>query len=92
MAEGSPTVEDRVMGEIRSLREAIQAWREDTDVRLSRLEDGSNRVDGRLSRLEGGFEQMDRRLLNVEQLQRWALGLVITSWVTLAGLILAKMP
>ena len=77
------------MGEIRSFREAIQAWQGDTDDRLSRLEDGSNRTDSRLSRLEGGFEQMDRRLSNVEQLQRWALGLIVTSWVTLAGLMLA---
>lgn len=72
---------ERLDRRIDGLREEIQAWRQDTH--------------GRLSRLEGGFDQMDKRQANTESLQRWAIGLIITSWLTLVGLsitMLFKMP
>lgn len=38
---------------------------------------------GRLSRLETGFEQMDKRVSNLENMQRWALGIMFGTWITL---------
>lgn len=72
------------------------------ETRLDRLTEAVGEMDRRLSnglaRLEGGFEQMDRRIGgvearigSVESLQRWAIGLTVTGWFTLGGLLLAVL-
>ena len=59
--------------------------------RLERLEEGQHQITERLARLEGGFEQMsqrmgsiEQRMTSLEQSQRWVLGLIFGTWVTLA--------
>jgi len=65
------------------------------EIRLEKLEEGQHQIIERLSRLEGGFEQMNQRIINLEQGQqqlrisleqgqRWVLGLILGTWVTLA--------
>lgn len=75
---------ERDLVEVKStLREVVEG--------LKALSERVFEVDKRVTRLEGGFEQMDRRMGNVESLQRWAIGLTVTGWFTLGGLILAVL-
>lgn len=57
------------------------------EARLDRIEraiqDFRYDVQGRLARLESGFEQMDKRVSNLEQMQRWAFGIMVGTWITL---------
>ena len=64
-----------------------------------RIETRLDGIENRLSRLDGTTEQMDRRLSNIEQGQRqmqasieqgnrWLIGLILGTWVTLALAIL----
>lgn len=81
MAEEKITAEDRIEARLARLDE--------------KLEGRFGNIEQRLARLEGGFEQMDKRQSNTESLQRWAIGLIITSWLTLVGLsitMLFKLP
>lgn len=66
-----------------------------------RVEARLDGLENRLSRLEGLAEQMDRRLSNLEQMlrqlmisqeqgQRWLLGMMFGTWVTLMLAILFK--
>lgn len=68
---------DRTEAALKSIQDSLNAFRLDTH--------------GRLSSLEAGFSQMDKRISSVESLQRWAIGLIITSWFTLVGLIVTLM-
>ncbi|MBI2952193.1 hypothetical protein HYY27_08865 [bacterium] len=54
---------------LKAIHEELAAFRLDTH--------------GRLSRLETGFDQMDKRVSNLENMQRWALGIMFGSWITL---------
>ena len=60
---------------------------EGVEARLERIEraiqDFRYDVQGRLARLESGFEQMDKRVSNLEQMQRWAFGLTVGTWITI---------
>ncbi|MSS73788.1 MAG: hypothetical protein EXS64_20215 [Candidatus Latescibacteria bacterium] len=86
MATERPAVEDAVLTEIKALRGEFQ-----TEIKALREEIQAFRLDthGRLSRLEGGFEQMDKRMGDTSSLQKWAIGLIITSWFTIFGMFLA---
>ena len=87
MPEEKPAVEDLILNRIEMLHTEMKDLRGEFDRRFNSLEQ-------RAARLEGGFDQMDKRMTNIEQLQRWVLGIMITSWLTLVGLtvtILAKL-
>lgn len=79
--------------------------RETTDAgvlsRIVRLEEKVetrfNTLEKDVATLKGSFDQMDKRFSgveqrmgNIEQLQRWMLGIVITSWLTIMLAILLK--
>ena len=90
MPEEKPAVQDPVLILLTRMNEKIEA-------RFERLETGFGEMQGRQARLGGGFEQMDKcisgmeqRMANTEALQRWALGIMITSWLTLMPAILLK--
>lgn len=99
MSEEKPVVEDQILTQLSRLDEKLEVRFNQIDQRFHALE---TQFGQRLSRLEGGFEQMDKRMgdLNArmssaESLQRWAIGLIATSWLTLAGLsltVLFKLP
>ena len=60
------------------------------DERLDRLEQGQGALRESVARLVGVVEQMSQRVGNLEQNQRWVLGILITSWLTLMLTILLK--
>jgi len=87
MPEEKPLIIDPILTQLSRLDEKLDAFRVQVETRFNALEQ-------RISKMEGGFEQMDRRLTNVEALQRWVIGIMITSWLTLVGLavtILSKL-
>ena len=61
------------------------------DRRQERLERIVDDLNNRQGRLEGTMEQIDRRLTSFETRLNWILAIVLTSWITLAGLILFKV-
>jgi hypothetical protein len=75
---------------------------EDKVTMEGRIETRLDRMSEDIAELKGGFQQMDKRMgdlsarmSSAESLQRWAIGLIITSWLTLVGLsvtLLSKMP
>lgn len=88
--------------EIQTFKEDVGQKFAQTGERLSRLEGGFEQMDKRMADLGahvdkrlGGMDQriadLNGRLSSVESLQRWAIGLIITSWFTLVGLIIAMM-
>jgi len=90
MPEEKPAVQDPVLIALTRMEEKIEG-------RFERLEGGFGEMKERQARLEGGFEQMDKRIsglelrmANIEALQRWAIGIMITSWLTLMLAILLK--
>ena len=68
------------------------------EARLDRLEQGLHAVREGVAELKGEMRQMDKRvgelsvrMSSVESLQKWAIGLIITSWFTVVGLIVTAM-
>jgi len=57
---------------------------------VARLTETVSRLSGAVEGMKGGFDQMDRRLSNLEQNQRWVLGLIFGTWITLMLTILFK--
>jgi hypothetical protein len=60
------------------------------EARLDRLEQGQGVLRESVARLVGVVEQLSQRIGNLEQNQRWVLGILITSWITLMLTILLK--
>lgn len=90
MPEEKPEVQDPISVLLTRMDEKIEARFEQLGSRFGALEQ-------RVARLDGGFDQMDKRLsgleqriANIEALQRWALGITITSWITIMLAILLK--
>ncbi len=53
-------------------------------------------VEERIAHIEGTLEQMDKRLGSVERRLdgidtkfNWVIGLILTSWITIVGLLVA---
>ena len=63
----------------------------ESDKRQERLERIVDDLNNRQGRLEGVIEQIDKRLTHFETRLNWILAIVLTSWITLAGLILFKV-
>jgi len=53
------------------------------EARLDKLSADVTDLKVSVGRLETGFEQMDKRVSNLENMQRWALGIMFGSWITL---------
>lgn len=75
MAEEGKVLEERIENRLDRLEQGQIALREDV---------------AELKGMRGVLEQMDRRLSNLEQGQRWVLGLVFGAWITLMMTILFK--
>ena len=86
MPEERPVVEDQILAQLSLLDEKLEARFDAMEQRLSRVEGGIAQSSERMARLEGGFAQMNERMNSTDQLLRWVLGIMITSWLTLVGL------
>jgi archaellum component FlaC len=61
----------------------VEARLDRIENRLGGLENRVSRIEGLLEGMQRMFEQMDRRVTNLEQNQRWLIGLVLATWVSL---------
>lgn len=76
--------------EAKTIDERLETRLEHMEARLDRLEQGQGVLRESVARLVGVVEQLSQRIGNLEQNQRWVLGILITSWITLMLTILLK--
>lgn len=76
--------------EAKTIDERLETRLEHLEARLDRLEQGQGVLRESVARLVGVVEQLSQRIGNLEQNQRWVLGILITSWITLMLTILLK--
>lgn len=98
MAEEAEILTDRVERideRLQQVAEEIDDFRDD----VQQLGEVQHQQGERLARIEGLSEQMDHRLYNIEQNQRqlatsyeqgqrWVIGIMLGTWVTLTVLIM----
>ena len=61
------------------------------ESRLSRVEGIVEQMDKRFEAIERRLDSMERRLSAIERRFDWVIGLILTSWLSIVGLILWKL-
>ena len=61
------------------------------EARLDRLGEDVAELKGEMRQMDKRVGELSVRMSSVESLQKWAIGLIITSWFTIVGLIVTAM-
>ncbi|MBI2503596.1 MAG: hypothetical protein HYW07_10245 [Candidatus Latescibacteria bacterium] len=93
MAEETAATTDRLELRLDRLEQGQLALRQEVGelkAEVRQVKDGQGSLRESMARLVGVVEQLSQRVGNLEQNQRWVLGILITSWLTLMLTILLK--
>lgn len=61
------------------------------EARLDRLAEDVAELKGEMRQMDKRVGELSVRMSSIESLQKWAIGLIITSWFTIVGLIVTAM-
>lgn len=61
------------------------------EARLDRLGEDVAELKGEMRQMDKRVGELSVRMSSIESLQKWAIGLILTSWFTIVGMIVTAM-